>query len=62
VNTADEVAVDLFLKEEISFLEIAELIEFAMDHFASQEAFTLDGVIKLDARIREELGEKFLNR
>ena len=62
VNTADEVAVELFLKEKISFLEIAELIEFAMGHFASQDPFSLNGVIKLDARIREELAEKFLNR
>lgn len=62
VNTADEIAVELFLKEKISFLEIAEIIEFAMHYFASQDPFTLDGVIKLDARIREELAQKFLNR
>ncbi len=62
VNTADEIAVDLFLSGRIGFLEIAELIEFAMAHFPTPDEFTLDGVMALDARIRDELAEKFLNR
>lgn len=62
VNTADEVAVELFLAGSITFLEIAELIEFAMAEFATEEPFTLEGIIELDARIRAELANRWLRR
>lgn len=62
VNTADEVAVELFLSGQIAFLEIAELIEFAMTEFASAEAFTLAGIIELDGRIRADLARRYLKR
>lgn len=68
VNTADEIAVEQFLKGKLKFNEIPELIEFAMTEFgtpgeaASTAEFTLDGVISLDEKIRCELWKVYQNR
>ncbi len=55
INTADEIAVEEFLAGRLSFLEIPQLIEFAMEEFGSTEPITLEGILALDDRIRREL-------
>lgn len=62
VNTADEVAVELFLTGDIGFLEIAELIGFAMERFGRSGELTLDGVVELDAMLRRDLAQMYRNR
>lgn len=59
VNTADEIAVEEFLADRIGFLEIPELISFAMDEFGNDESITLDGVMELDGMIRRELLSRY---
>lgn len=62
VNTADEIAVEQFLQGKISFNAIPELIEFAMEEFGQTTDFTLDGVIALDEKIRQELWTLYTKR
>ena len=59
LNAANEVAVDLFLNEKIKFLEIAEIIEKAMNVFEKEadNELTLDNVIYLDYRVRKYVRE-----
>ena len=61
LNGANEVAVDLFLKEKIKFLDIADIIEDAMNYFEkeSKEELTIDNIISLDKKVRKYVLEKF---
>ena len=61
LNGANEVAVDLFLKEKIKFLDIADIIENAMNYFEkkSNEELTIDNIISLDRKVRNYVLEKF---
>lgn len=59
LNTADEVAVARFLREEISFLEIPAMIDFALSKYASQETLSLDGILSLDEEIRNNLSNTY---
>jgi len=52
INAANEAAVALFLKEQIPFTGITELIENAVKEFASEEKCTLDEIIELDSEVR----------
>lgn len=51
-NSADEVAVELFLNGKISYLQIAEVIESAMWHEKQIESPTLNEVLECDKRVR----------
>ncbi|MFW5489865.1 MAG: 1-deoxy-D-xylulose-5-phosphate reductoisomerase [Desulfovibrio sp.] len=53
LNAANEVAVDLFLKERIAFLDIPRIIERALEQHRSEPADRLDDILDLDARTRE---------
>ncbi len=53
VNGANEAAVDLFLNNKISFLQIAELVSRACDAQPSVESFTIDDVFAADRAARE---------
>lgn len=59
LNAANEVAVDLFLNEKVKFLEIAEIIENAMNVFEKEadNELTLDNIINLDEKVREYVRE-----
>ena len=48
LNGANEVAVELFLEEKISFLDIARLVEGALERVASKPADTLEDVLEAD--------------
>ncbi len=53
LNAANEVAVSLFLKEKISFLQIPELIGKAMKAYTVKYNFTIDDVLEGDRWARE---------
>ncbi len=52
-NSADEAAVDLFLKGKISYPQISERIQYAMEKSAFTENPSLDEIFETDAFARE---------
>ncbi len=52
-NSADEVAVELFLKEKISYLEITDSIESAMEQVKNIENPTIEQIFEADKFARE---------
>jgi 1-deoxy-D-xylulose-5-phosphate reductoisomerase len=54
LNAANEVAVEAFLDNRISFHEIAQIIESVMDAHLPLEASDLETILKADAWAREE--------
>jgi 1-deoxy-D-xylulose-5-phosphate reductoisomerase len=49
LNGANEIAVERFLKGEISFLEIPALIEQTMDAYTVKYEYTLEDLLEADA-------------
>jgi len=58
LNAANEVAVNLFLKEKIKFTEIAELIDFTINKISFKENLELEEYIETDAEARK-IAEKY---
>ncbi|MDP2697780.1 1-deoxy-D-xylulose-5-phosphate reductoisomerase [Thalassospira sp.] len=54
LNAANEIAVASFLAEKIGFLQIAELVEMAMDRLGTEQLTTLDQVFAIDQAARRE--------
>lgn len=52
-NAADEAAVSMFLKGEIKYLDIADIIEEAMDKFKFIENPTLAEILETDAEVKK---------
>ena len=52
-NAANEVAVELFMKEKIKFLEIYDVIEKAMDYHMPVEIENLEIILKVDEETRK---------
>ena len=52
-NAANEVAVELFMKEKIKFLEIYDVIEKAMDNHMPVEIENLEIILKVDEETRK---------
>ena len=52
LNAADEIAVEAFLREEISFPAIAEVVEETLDRVPSREAASVDEVLEIDEHSR----------
>ena len=52
MNAADEVAVDLFLKDEIGFLDIPGVIGETMARHTARPEPTLDEIYAVDAEAR----------
>lgn len=61
LNGANEIAVELFLNKKIKFLEIAEVIEKAMDEFKneSKKDYNIDTIIELDQKVRNYVLKKY---
>ena len=59
LNGANEVAVELFLKGKIKFLEIAEIVEEAMSNHKNVLNPSLDDIIDTDRFVREEVYAKW---
>ena len=53
LNGANEVAVELFLQEKISFLDIARLVEGALERVESLPVQTLEDVLEADRAARQ---------
>ncbi|SHJ12366.1 1-deoxy-D-xylulose-5-phosphate reductoisomerase [Halodesulfovibrio aestuarii] len=53
LNAANEIAVDLFLKDKIEFLQIPELIKKAMDRHEMISPASIEDIIELDTATRE---------
>lgn len=53
LNGANEAAVGLFLQERIGFLEIAELVQQALETVPDGPAETLDAILEADRAARD---------
>lgn len=53
MNTANEMAVELFLKDKICYLDIENIIEDSLNTFEYISNPTLEGIIELDRKVRE---------
>jgi 1-deoxy-D-xylulose-5-phosphate reductoisomerase len=53
LNAANEIAVEKFLKEEISFLQIPDLIEFALNGIEKSDSISYETIIECDRQTRE---------
>lgn len=58
-NAANEVAVELFMKEKIKFLEIYDVIEKAMNNHMPVEIENLEIILKVDEEIRKWVYENY---
>ncbi|NLB20477.1 MAG: 1-deoxy-D-xylulose-5-phosphate reductoisomerase [Clostridium sp.] len=58
MNSANEEAVALFLEEKISYLNIVDMVEKAMDYFRDAGEITLDKVFEIDPLVRTFVREK----
>ncbi len=59
INAANEEAVGLFLNEEISFLEITEIVQKAMGRIKAVNSNSLDDILAADAEAREFVIKNF---
>jgi 1-deoxy-D-xylulose-5-phosphate reductoisomerase len=57
MNAANEIAVDAFLKNQLSFLGIPQVIEQVMSHHQREDITTVDWVLKADLWGRHEAKE-----
>lgn len=55
MNAANEIAVDLFLKEKIKFLKIPEIIEAQLEKHENQNEYSLEDIIEIDKITRAEI-------
>jgi len=53
LNAANEVAVDAFLNEQISFIQIGNVVEQTLNQLNSQTADSLEVIVEDDARARQ---------
>lgn len=61
LNAANEVAVDLFLQEEIGFMDIPKLVEEVMGKHKVLKSYDIEGLFEVDEWARAE-SKKYLNR
>ncbi len=54
LNAANEIAVEMFLAEELSFAAIPLVIEEALTSHSPQRSFTLDDIIRTDKETRKQ--------
>ncbi len=53
LNASNEVAVEKFLKGEISFLQIGETVEKALSEYKNTQNPTIDDILRIDTDVRE---------
>jgi 1-deoxy-D-xylulose-5-phosphate reductoisomerase len=59
MNAANEVAVDLFLKNKIGFYGISDIIKRSLDNHIGKQDFELDDVFEIDKKIRGDILNTF---
>ena len=57
-NGANEKAVELFLKDKIAFLDIAELVGEAMERQPKVDSYTIEDVIAADEAAKRYVSER----
>ncbi len=62
LNASNEIAVDLFLQNKISFMAISELIEDTLQSHISQKVNSIDDIIEIDAWARRKSMQLFDER
>lgn len=62
MNSANEEAVELFLKDKIRYFEIADVVEEAMERFRNLGEISLDKVMETDIEVREYVRRKFMEK
>ncbi len=59
-NAANEVAVEMFLNEKIKFLDIADIVEKAVEDFSdNKQELTLDDILEADKQTRASVRARF---
>jgi 1-deoxy-D-xylulose-5-phosphate reductoisomerase len=58
LNAANEVAVEAFLQDKISFVRISDIVQDALAAFAGPEVRTIEDVFSLDREVRESLRDR----
>ncbi len=58
LNAANEVAVEAFLREQISFPIITDLIKAALNHCSVSKASTLEDILHADKSARQFVREQ----
>ena len=61
VNAANEAAVDLFLKEEIDYFDIAYLVNYGLDKFENQTHPDLETIIETNKKVYDYLKRDYKN-
>ena len=59
LNAANEAAVDLFLKKNISFLKIGDIIEECLNKFDSNIKITIENIMEIDSKIKQFVIRKY---
>ncbi|MCX6156506.1 MAG: 1-deoxy-D-xylulose-5-phosphate reductoisomerase [Ignavibacteriota bacterium] len=59
LNAANEIAVELFLKEKIGFTDIADITEESLNSHNNINDFSLEDLIRIDTETRNKLKEKY---
>lgn len=61
LNSANEVAVELFLKKKIKFLDIVEIIEETIEYFKESIdiKLSIDNIVELDLNVRKYIYNKY---
>lgn len=59
LNVANEIAVDLFLKDQIQFVEIESIVRNEMDNHVLISNPTLEEIIELDNNLRIQIRERY---
>jgi 1-deoxy-D-xylulose-5-phosphate reductoisomerase len=60
LNAANEVAVEFFLAQKMSFDQIPDLVREAMENFVPPEEFDLPSILRIDQWARRWCKEKII--
>lgn len=60
LNAANEIAVELFLSERISFLDITNIIEECMNRYTPMKISSVEDIINTDTLIRDYVHKKYV--
>ena len=61
LNAADEIVVDAFLKDKIKYTDIPRIIEIMLKKHKEVKLDTIDKILKLDKKVREETQKEINN-
>ena len=59
MNASNEVAVDLFLKRKIKFLEIPDIIEKQLNKHSNQSVITIENILENDTLTRQQILKEY---